>query len=77
MSEPRAVATGSGRTAKFISAWFALILFREVSVLIRGGCLIRSLPLAVLTHPLRPGWRKVNLEWAHARTLPFRSLVIP
>ena len=45
MSEPRAVATGSGRAAKFISARFAVILFREVSFLIRGDFLIRSLPL--------------------------------
>jgi len=30
----------------------AAILFREVSFLIGGDSLIRSLPLAVLTHPL-------------------------
>ena len=57
MSEPRAVATGSGRAAKFISARFAVILFREVSFLIRGDFLIRSLPLAVLT-PCLPGCEK-------------------
>jgi len=50
VSEPRAVATGSGRAAKFISAQFAVILVREVSFLIQGDFLIRSLPLAVLTH---------------------------
>jgi len=41
---------GSDRIRKkFISARFALILFREVLLLIRGDFLIRSLPLAVLT----------------------------
>jgi hypothetical protein len=48
VSEPRAVATGSGRAAKFASSR-SLILFREGSFLIRGDFLIRSLPLAVLT----------------------------
>jgi hypothetical protein len=52
VSEPRAVATGSGRAAKFISARIAVILFREVSFLIRGDFLIRSLPLKVLTQLL-------------------------
>jgi hypothetical protein len=52
VSEPRAVTTGSGRVAKFISARFTVILFGEVSFLIRGDLLIRSLPLAVLTRPV-------------------------
>jgi hypothetical protein len=45
VSEPRAVATGSGRAAKFISARFAVIPVREVSL----DFLIQSLPPAVLT----------------------------
>jgi len=32
VSEPRAVATGSGRAARFVSDRFAVILFREVFV---------------------------------------------
>ena len=35
VSEPGAVATGSGRAARFVSDRFSVILFREVSFLIR------------------------------------------
>jgi hypothetical protein len=59
VSEPRAVATGSRRA--FISARLAVIPFREVFVLIRGDFLIRSLPLAVLTHPVY-AWARENVE---------------
>jgi hypothetical protein len=68
VSEPRAVATGSGRTAAFISARFAIILFREVSLLMQGDFLIRSLPLAVLTHRVN-AWARENgaLKLVHHR----------
>jgi hypothetical protein len=49
---PAQVFRGCVRAAKFISARLAVILFREVSFLIGGDFLIRSLPLAVLTHPV-------------------------
>ena len=58
-------ATGSVRTAsgsdlirknrEIHLGPFTLILFREASLLIRGSFLIRSLPLAVLTHLFTPG----------------------
>ena len=57
-------ASGSDRIRKnreFISARFAVILLREVSLLMRGGFLIRSLPLAVLTHP--PAARSNNYSF--------------
>jgi len=53
VSEPRAIATGSGRSAKFISVRFVVILFREVSFSFEG--LPDPLSLAVLTRSLDAG----------------------
>jgi len=50
-------ASGSDRIRKSREIYLGPVRcnpFREVSFLIRGDFLIRSLPLAVLTHPVTP-----------------------